>query len=272
VQPPLEFNVVVTFRPGSEPEVLQSGAPIAVASSRDFAGPALIPDALAEGQRADIYLRERLAEVTRKLREIERTYRIETEGRQPGDPVLDVLLRDLAVLSDQTQMLLERLRTSSATSPEQLSFAQQDLERARRAAQEAARRLAQSSRVPEQTVAAEVRPTPTSPFDGSPQLRSPSGRAPVRVGGSVPGPRVIKSPKPEYTAEAMKARIQGTVAIEALIDEQGRVADARVLSSIPQLDESALAAARQWEFTPTLLNGQPVPVLVVIELEFNLRK
>jgi TonB family protein len=169
-------------------------------------------------------------------------------------------------------MLLERLRTSGATSPEQLSFAQQDLERARSAAQEAARRLAQSSRVPEQTVAAEVRPTPTSPFDGSPQLRSPSGRAPVRVGGSVSAPRVVKSPKPEYTEEAMKARIEGTVAIQALVDEKGRVADARILKSIPLLDEQALAAAKQYEFTPALRNGEPVPVLVVIELEFNLRK
>ena len=128
-----------------------------------------------------------------------------------------------------------------------------------------------SSRQPDATVTGDVRPTPTSPFDGSTQLRSPSGRAPVRVGGPITPPRPIKSPKPEYTAEAMKARIQGTVTVEALVDEQGRVADARVLTSLPMLDEAALAAAKQWEFTPTLMNGQPVPVLMVLELHFMLR-
>ena len=85
-------------------------------------------------------------------------------------------------------------------------------------------------------------------------------------------PRAIKTPKPEYTAEAMRARIEGKVVIEALVDEQGRVVDARVTTSLPLLDETALATAKQWEFTPTLLNGEPVPVLVMIELEFHLRQ
>ena len=69
----------------------------------------------------------------------------------------------------------------------------------------------------------------------------------------------------------MQARLQGTVVLEALVDEQGRVADARVLRSLPLLDESALAAAKQWEFTPALLNGEPVPVIVTMEMHFALR-
>ena len=77
--------------------------------------------------------------------------------------------------------------------------------------------------------------------------------------------------KGEYTPEAMAARIQGTVQLEVLVDENGRVADARVLKSLPLLDQQAVAAAKQWLFTPTLLNGQPVPVLVMLEMEFNLR-
>jgi protein TonB len=69
----------------------------------------------------------------------------------------------------------------------------------------------------------------------------------------------------------MRARVEGTVTIEALVDEQGHVADARVIKSIPLLDQSALEAARQWEFKPALLDGKPVPVLVVLELNFTLR-
>ena len=69
----------------------------------------------------------------------------------------------------------------------------------------------------------------------------------------------------------MRARVEGTVTLEALVDERGLVADARVLKSIPLLDQSALEAAKQWEFKPAMLNGEPVPVLVVLELDFTLR-
>ena len=69
----------------------------------------------------------------------------------------------------------------------------------------------------------------------------------------------------------MRARVEGTVTLEALVDERGRVADARVVKSIPLLDQSALAAAKQWEFKPAMLNGEPVPVLVMLELEFTLK-
>jgi protein TonB len=69
----------------------------------------------------------------------------------------------------------------------------------------------------------------------------------------------------------MRARAEGTVVIEALVDEQGRVADARVVKSIPLLDPSALDAAKQWEFKPATLNGEPVPVLLMLEIQFTLK-
>jgi protein TonB len=116
-----------------------------------------------------------------------------------------------------------------------------------------------------------VNPTPPTPLEGSQQLKSPSGRAPFRVAPPMPTPVVVKRVNPQYSPEAMQARIEGTVAVEALVDEQGHVADARVLTSIPLLDKSALDAARQWEFTPTLLNGQPVPVLLMLEMHFTLK-
>jgi len=81
----------------------------------------------------------------------------------------------------------------------------------------------------------------------------------------------IKSPKPQHSAEALRARAEGTVTLEALVDEQGRVADARVVKSIPLLDQSALDAAKQWEFKPATLNGEPVPVLIQLELNFTLK-
>jgi protein TonB len=272
VQSPLEFNVVVTFRPGSDPEVLQSGPPIAVASARDYAGPALIPDALANRPTTDAFLRDQLTDARNRLRELERASRLALE-RSPSNEAMATLHLELARLNDNMARVEERLRRDLAN--QNVS----ELEQLKRQAEMAAQRLLYFERqlevargLAEPTTTAAVSPTPTPPFDGSPQLRSPSGRAPLQVGGAVSAPRVIKSPKPLYTAETMRARIQGSVAIEALIDEQGRVADARVIRSIPQLDEAALAAAKQWEFTPGLRNGEPVPVLVRIELEFNLRK
>jgi TonB family protein len=153
-------------------------------------------------------------------------------------------------------------RASSVATQEQLA----------RQLEQSARQLESSRRQPEPTVTGDVRLTPTTPLDQSPPLRSPSGRAPIRVGGGVQSlPRVLKSVHPQYSLEAMQARLQGTVQVEALIDEQGRVADVRVLKSLPMLDDSALSAARQWEFTPTLLNGQPVPVIVMLEMHFTLK-
>ena len=65
--------------------------------------------------------------------------------------------------------------------------------------------------------------------------------------------------------------MQGVVIIEATIGPTGRVQDASILRSIPLLDAAALEAVRQWEYTPTLLNGMPVPVLMTITVNFTLR-
>ena len=76
---------------------------------------------------------------------------------------------------------------------------------------------------------------------------------------------------PVYPAIAQSARIQGIVIIEATIGVDGRVTNARLLRSIPLLDREALDAVRQWEFTPTLLNGQPVPVIMTVTVNFTLK-
>jgi len=94
---------------------------------------------------------------------------------------------------------------------------------------------------------------------------------PVRVGGNVPPPKKIKDVRPAYPAVAQSARVQGVVIIEATIGPDGHVQDARVLRSIPLLDASALEAVRQWEFTPTLLNGVPVPVIMTVTVNYSLQ-
>ncbi|HEU4936563.1 MAG TPA: TonB family protein [Vicinamibacterales bacterium] len=99
----------------------------------------------------------------------------------------------------------------------------------------------------------------------------PPPGAPVRVGGNVQVPAKLKDVRPVYPPDALDARIQGVVIIEATIDTDGRVADAKVLRSIPQLDDAALTAVRQWEFTSTSLNGVPVPVIMTVTVNFALQ-
>ena len=76
--------------------------------------------------------------------------------------------------------------------------------------------------------------------------------------------------QPVYPAEAQAAKVQGIVIMEATIGADGRVTDAKVLRSVPLLDQAAVDAVRQWEYTPTLLNGAPVPVIMTVTVTFNL--
>jgi TonB family protein len=92
---------------------------------------------------------------------------------------------------------------------------------------------------------------------------------PVRVGGQIRAPNKIKDVQPVYPAIARSARVAGVVTIEATIGPDGKVMDTKVVRSIPLLDQAALEAVRQWEYTPTLLNGVPVPVLVTVTINFK---
>ena len=94
--------------------------------------------------------------------------------------------------------------------------------------------------------------------------------APVRVGGDVKEPKKIKHVAPVYPDAALSARVQGVVILEAIIDPNGNVSDARVLRSIALLDQAALDAVMQWQFTPTLLNGNPVSVIMTVTVNFSL--
>jgi len=99
--------------------------------------------------------------------------------------------------------------------------------------------------------------------------RAKALKAAVRIGGRIKAPNKIKDATPVYPAIAQSARVAGVVTIEATIGPDGKVIDAKVVHSIPLLDQAALDAVRQWEYTPTLLNGVPVPVLMTVTVNFT---
>jgi TonB family protein len=91
-----------------------------------------------------------------------------------------------------------------------------------------------------------------------------------RVGGGIDSPKRLDVP--QYPPEAMAVAIQGAVGVEVVINEGGQITDAKVVRSIPLLDEAALTAVREWRFKPTLMNGRPVPVRTTVMVNFTLPK
>jgi TonB family protein len=94
---------------------------------------------------------------------------------------------------------------------------------------------------------------------------------PVRVAGNITAPTKIRDVKPQYPAEAQASRVQGVVIIEAVIGEDGKIANARVLRQVPLLDAAALDAVRQWEYAPSTLDGQPVAVVFTVVVNFTIQ-
>jgi protein TonB len=109
-----------------------------------------------------------------------------------------------------------------------------------------------------------VRPTPT------PTPARPSG--PVRLSSSVLVSKAINKPAPPYPPLAKVAGVQGSVSVQVLIDEQGRVVSAKPANGHPLLVQAAVQAAYTATFTPTLLSGQPIKVTGVITYNFVLNK
>jgi protein TonB len=95
--------------------------------------------------------------------------------------------------------------------------------------------------------------------------------APVRVHDGIRAPRRQDGPRPEYPPEARAARVEGTVVLEATIDETGVVTTLKITQSIPLLDRAAVEAVSKWRYEPTRLNGQPVPILMTVRVTFSLK-
>jgi TonB family protein len=113
-------------------------------------------------------------------------------------------------------------------------------------------------------------------------LGSPIGQAaaPAQevVDGKAPGvtlPKVVSRVKPQYTPEAMEAKIEGTLIMKAVVRTDGTPGDIEITKSLDTqygLDQQAVAALSQWRFEPGLKDGNPVPVRVTVEMRFTLRK
>jgi protein TonB len=106
---------------------------------------------------------------------------------------------------------------------------------------------------------------PLAPKDNRP-------KAPIRVGGRVREPKLILKVDPAYPPLAKQIHLQGTVIIDAILDEQGNVIEAKVTSGPPLLIQSALDAVRKWRYEPTYLNDQPVPVQLNVTVTFRLNE
>lgn len=98
----------------------------------------------------------------------------------------------------------------------------------------------------------------------------PPPQSPIRLHAGMEPPRKLTHVDPIYPQVAQAARIEGTVILETVIGVDGRVTAVRVLRSIPLLDQAAVDAVKRWSFTPTLLNGIPVPVAMTVTVRFAL--
>jgi TonB family protein len=92
----------------------------------------------------------------------------------------------------------------------------------------------------------------------------------VRIGGDVKPPVKTKHVNPVYPEEAKEAGIEGVVILEAVINKEGKVAQAKVIRSVPELDQAALDAVLQWEFEPTHIKGKAVSVRMTVTINFTL--
>jgi protein TonB len=101
-----------------------------------------------------------------------------------------------------------------------------------------------------------------------------TGGGAYRPGSGINLPTVLREVKPAYTADAMRAKVQGSVWLECIVMPDGSVGDVRVTRSLDPifgLDQEAIKAAKNWRFRPGTRQGEPVPVIITIELTFTLR-
>jgi TonB family protein len=94
-------------------------------------------------------------------------------------------------------------------------------------------------------------------------------REPIRIGGNVQNSKLLEEVDPVYPELARRARISGSVVMSVAVDEQGNVTDVRVNKGHPLMNDAAVAAVKKWRYSPTLLNGVPVPVITTVTINFS---
>jgi TonB family protein len=112
---------------------------------------------------------------------------------------------------------------------------------------------------------------PPPPPPAPPASPTGSNDQTLRIGGVIKAPTKIKDVRPVYPEIAQQERVSGIVILELRIDAEGNVTDAKVIRSVPLLDDAARDAVLQWKFTPTHLNGAAVPVIMTVTVNFSLQ-
>ena len=107
--------------------------------------------------------------------------------------------------------------------------------------------------------------------EAAPPPPPPPQRGPVRIGGQIEAPALLHRVEPLYPLFAVHARLEGIVILEAIVDRDGTVADVKVLRTAGAvLDREALAAVRQWRYSPLILNGTAERFMLTVTLSFHL--
>jgi len=114
----------------------------------------------------------------------------------------------------------------------------------------------------------EALPPPPPP---APAPARPAG--PVRLGGQLQTPALVRRVEPNYPPFLVNARIHGVVILEAVVNDEGAVTDVKVLRSVNALlDHEAMLAVRQWRYSPLLLDGIRVPFVLTVTLSFSVQE
>lgn len=92
----------------------------------------------------------------------------------------------------------------------------------------------------------------------------------LRVGGQVQRPELVYNPEPEYPKDAKKAKVQGDVKVDAIVDKDGNVVQVHAISGPSLLVDAAVRAVSQWKYQPTYLNGKPYPLELIVDVNFHL--
>jgi TonB family protein len=127
-------------------------------------------------------------------------------------------------------------------------------------------RLLSNGVTADQTAPPSSRAIPPPPFDAPRDW----AQGAVRIGNGVAPPVKVKDVAALYPPVAKSARVQGVVTLDVRVEPDGHVSNAQVIEGPPLLQRAAFDAVKQWEFTPTILNGKPIAVLITVTLDFKL--
>jgi protein TonB len=114
--------------------------------------------------------------------------------------------------------------------------------------------------------------TGTGPIGSLGSHLGASNDVPLTVGGAVIKPVLIDRVEPQYTETARRVRLEGTVIVQAVIDEEGRVVDVKILKPLPMgLDKAAVDAVSRWRFKPATFHDRPVKVYYSLTVNFRVQ-